>query len=241
MKLFTKNINSRTVILSESQLVSLKEATDGEFSLIELNKIDDFKQKVLYCQKHLGDYIGSGSSRVVFQIDDEKVLKLAFNDAGVEQNIEEYKWADGRYSIFPKIFDFDKNGSWIISEFVLPAEKEDFDYFFSKYNKAPWIRKWSEFVEFIWSLDAIQNGYDWRIYNDSKIDALCKNPLFGEIYDYVISNNIPIGDLTTINNWGLAKRNGDAMPVVLDAGWREGLNDEFYRGAGPKCLDDIMR
>jgi len=240
MKLFTDNRNYKTIVITERQAKIIREATDGNFSTEVLNGIGDIKEKVKYCIQHLGDYIGAGSSRVVFQIDDEKVFKLAYNDAGVEQNIEECKWANGEYSIFPKIYDYDAKGNWIISEFVLPAKKEDFDYFLKKYNKAPWIRQWSEFVEFIWSLDAIQKKYDWRIYNDDKIEVLRKNRLFDEVYDYVMSNNVPIGDLTVINNWGLAKRNGDAMPVILDAGWRNGLHDEFYGGNNIPYIDDLI-
>lgn len=39
-----------------------------------------------YCVKMLGEPIGNGSSRAVFQIDDTRVLKLATNIKGVAQN-----------------------------------------------------------------------------------------------------------------------------------------------------------
>ena len=71
-----------TIIISEEQEKILKEAADDRFSTQELSAIPSFKGKVDYCTKHLGRYIGKGSSRITFQIDDEKVLCNAFSIKG---------------------------------------------------------------------------------------------------------------------------------------------------------------
>ena len=67
-------------IVRDSVAKVLNEATDGRFSVDELNNIPYFRDREKYCEKHLGENIGRGSSRVVFQIDDNKVLKLAWNE-----------------------------------------------------------------------------------------------------------------------------------------------------------------
>lgn len=111
------------IIINESQLKtihnSLNEAALPSFSLEELSKIQSFKGKQQYCSENLGKPIGNGSSRQVFQIDDNKVLKLAKNTKGIKQN--EYEGADDYYksslSIFPEVFEHDENYSWIVSDF----------------------------------------------------------------------------------------------------------------------------
>lgn len=91
-----------------------------------------FKNKIAYCKQWLGKPIGGGSSRYVFQLDDDTVLKLAKNKKGIAQNEQEYNLGHDYYisHMFPKVF----NGSdgdeflWIVSEYVLPAKKKDFEH-----------------------------------------------------------------------------------------------------------------
>lgn len=74
--------------------------------------IPTYAGKVRYCKRHLGFPIGNGSARIVFQLDDEKCLKLAKNRKGIAQNGAEYDSAD--------------DDSWIVTEYVLPAKQKDF-------------------------------------------------------------------------------------------------------------------
>ena len=244
MKLFTDNKKYRTIIITEEQAIMLHEATDGQFSTDELDAINDFRGKVEYCIQHLGNYIAAGSSRAVFQIDDEKVLKLGYNEAGRAQNIEEMQWSNGQYSFLPQVYDSANNGDWMISEYVLPAEEADFTYYFEKHlpdECRKLVSTWGEFTEFIHSVEAKVKNHAWRFFSDAKLNLLRTDPLFNEVADYIEKTKMSTGDLTVLNNWGLAKRNNDAMPVLLDAGWRNGMNNEFYRGAGPQHIDDILR
>ena len=41
------------------------------------------------------------------------------------------------------------------------------------------------------------------------------------LYDYIIDYDIPIGDMKTEENWGLAKRNGKDCLVLLASGWNK--------------------
>ena len=54
-----------------------------------LDEIRSFRGRFKYCTEHLWNAIGKGSSRAVFQIDDEKILKLAINNKGIMQNTAE--------------------------------------------------------------------------------------------------------------------------------------------------------
>lgn len=75
------------IVITESQYKRLFEAAMDGFSLEQLSNIRSFRDRLAYCKQMLGPSIGKGSSRIVFQIDDEKVLKLAMNGKGVAQII----------------------------------------------------------------------------------------------------------------------------------------------------------
>lgn len=62
---------------------------DG-FSFETLTSLSSYKKRIAYCKQMLGQPIGNGSSRIVFQISDERVLKVAKNQKGIAQN--EAKW-----------------------------------------------------------------------------------------------------------------------------------------------------
>jgi mRNA-degrading endonuclease RelE of RelBE toxin-antitoxin system len=64
---------------------NLLEDYPTSWSIEEFKKLNSFNARIKYCNQHL-TRISSGSSRVVYKIDDEKVLKLAKNKKGLAQN-----------------------------------------------------------------------------------------------------------------------------------------------------------
>jgi len=104
--------------------------------------------------------VNVGSSRAVFIQDSHKVIKLALNAAGVEQNENEAK-AFKDHSIrkwVPKIYKIASDYSWIISELVRPLNSvKEFDEIFPvSYGIMSKIFNgtYSNFLEFI------QDAYD---------------------------------------------------------------------------------
>ena len=106
----------------------IKEAQDATFNVNELSAINSFRGRYNYCLQHLGPTIGKGSSRTIFQLSDERVLKLAINTKGIAQNEQEgrYDYYLKQLDITPQIFEKDEDGKWLISEYVLPAKKTRF-------------------------------------------------------------------------------------------------------------------
>lgn len=106
----------------------INEAIDKEFSYNELDNIKSFRERFNYCTKHLGHGIGQGSSRIVFQIDDEKVLKLAKNTGGLYQNKWEWNFYKNlnNLEILPEVYTCSDDYAYIVSDYVLPAKKKDF-------------------------------------------------------------------------------------------------------------------
>ena len=64
---------------------NMDEAYPTSFNIEEFKQLKSFNQRIQYCEQHL-QRISSGSSRIVYKIDDEKVLKLAKNKKGLAQN-----------------------------------------------------------------------------------------------------------------------------------------------------------
>ena len=56
-----------------------------QFDMNLFKSLKTFKERIEYCEANLKK-IGSGSSRIVYQVDNNKVLKLAKNKKGIAQN-----------------------------------------------------------------------------------------------------------------------------------------------------------
>ena len=222
------------IIVTESQYKRLFEGAMETFSLQRLSSITNFKDRLTYCKQELGPSIGGGSSRVVFQIDDEKVLKLAKNRKGLAQNEAEGRpdYVKDEYSMFPEKFEHDENYTWIISEYVLPAKEKDFQQVLGMTS--------DEFFNIIYNIWYAHNGYGtkfdyWhyrKIEDMSKIWELTENydSIFYELNDFLGSYDyIMIGDLLRIANWGMTIRNGEPYMVVLDSGFTEDVYDSYYK------------
>lgn len=99
-----------------------------DFNMDNFKTIKSFNDRIKYCQNTL-KRIASGSSRIVYKIDDTKVLKLAKNRKGLAQNNVEIDW--GRIPSYEDIlahtFDFDNNSMWVEMELARKVKLEDFD------------------------------------------------------------------------------------------------------------------
>lgn len=117
-------INEKKIVRIVNDCVThlLNEAMSDGFSFDELKNIGTFSGRMRYCKEKLGFPIGSGSSRVCFQLDDDRILKLARNEKGIAQNEVEGRidyYLDG-LDIRPEIFDETdfQNNLFIVCEYV---------------------------------------------------------------------------------------------------------------------------
>lgn len=193
----------------------LNEAVSDEFSFETLKSLPSFNQRLTYCKEHLGPNIGQGSSRIVFQLTDEICLKLAKNEKGIAQNELEFRNSEDYYidNLFPKVFDESdsENYLFLVSEYVLPAKKSDFN-----------IVENISFNDFETILTQLTRG---RRLTQEENDIYEESELVKGIYDYSINYNVPIVELTRIQNYGLVYRDNQATIVLLDSGF----NDDIYR------------
>lgn len=199
---------------------ALYEAMMDGFSFENL-KGQSFADKIKYCKQMFGGQIGGGSSRIVFQIDDHWVLKLARNNKGIAQNEEEYRIASDLYAT-PLAVKVDENRSdtenyeWLVSEYVLPAKQQDF--------KQCYGIDWNDVVDYI--KDIRDGGGDEFFDKYSENEDACD--LLNDLHDYYANYNGAIGDAERICNWGLSNRNGYPELVLLDTGASMDVIRKYY-------------
>lgn len=207
-----------------SENLALNEAQDDTFSFDDLNNIRSFAKRVEYCKMHLGNPIGRGSSRVVFQLDDEKVLKLAMNRKGVAQNNVEYDKYAETYNVTPKLYNCANDETWIVTEYVLPAKRQDFmeclgidfDTFF-------------EFIKACYNCYARRGREVPCDLSNEQFSGLCDNneDLY-HFYCYMADYQLPFGDICRLGNLGMVMRDGEPHIVILDTGCNQEVYDTYY-------------
>lgn len=105
------------------------ESMQDGFDLEKIESMKNFNERIEYCKQYLGEPIGKGGSRIVFEIDDDTVLKLAINRLQIVQNKGEFDNTTHLQSkfpdLFPKVYQHADDYSWIICERVLPFKHED--------------------------------------------------------------------------------------------------------------------
>lgn len=207
----------------------LKEAMMESFSFDTLRSIPSFAKRIEYCKQHLGNPIGGGSSRMVFQINDQCVLKLAKNPKGIAQNDAEYDHyvQQHHYDIVPIIYkeSDDENYYFLVSEFVLPAKKNDF-----KHVLGITFEEFCNFIREVASCYTRMNPWEERMSQEDYDDFYEKNEeVVDSWYNYMTNMTPPYGDMLRIANYGLVKRYNDLYIVLLDSGLTDDVYNSYYK------------
>jgi hypothetical protein len=216
--------------LSEEQFLNTVQTNiDEEYPLNwnadEFAQLRSFNQRINYAQKNL-KRISSGSSRIVYQIDDTKVLKLAKNKKGLAQNEVEIDFSeDYLFSmIVAEVYDYNSNFLWLEMELARKLTPSTFKQ----------ITGFS-FKEFS---NAI--GYQYALANPKKVwgrpkqpdnfDQMTEQHFIGNVIDIVGNyDDMLIGDMQRLNSYGIVKRNGMDDIVMIDYGITGKVYDSFYR------------
>ena len=92
-------------------------AYPSSFRFPEFENIKSYAGKLRYANERL-QKIASGSARVVYKVDDEKVLKIAKNRKGLAQNSVESEYYLDSYDICAKTFEADPKDYYVEMEFA---------------------------------------------------------------------------------------------------------------------------
>lgn len=207
------------------------------FNMDTFKSIRSYAGQIKYCREKLGKPLGQGSSRMVFPIDDEKVLKLAKNGKGIAQNETEDDWFLQSIGLFAKVYDCDENHRWIEMQLARKARPTDFmrfynyrfdvicaymDYVHSLYTRYPFHRD-KQYDELFHQIENSDN------YSDT---------IFYMLYEYMANTQLEaVGDLKKISSWGIVKDQGEESLVMIDYGLSDSVWDQCYA----KKLEEMVR
>jgi mRNA-degrading endonuclease RelE of RelBE toxin-antitoxin system len=217
--------NIRTLIREFIQESELMEDYPASFDMEVFKSLKSHAGRNKYAQEHL-QRLSSGSSRIVYKIDDEKVLKLAKNDKGVAQNEVEIEY--GQYNdikdIVAKIFDYDEqNNLWVEMELARKVKISDFKnivgYNFEDIKKA------------IHNV-GVDSGMLRRIgkyeMNQELVDDMWENEFTQELFSFIGNYQVPVGDLQRLSSYGVVKRDGQDTIVLIDYGLTHDVYSSYY-------------
>lgn len=224
----------KKIIITEQQLNAIKEmAYPVSFNMEEFKGIRSFADRVKYCENRLKK-LGAGTSRRVYQIDNEKCLKLAKNRKGIAQNIEEINLGNDMYagSCFAKVYDYDSNGLFVEMELARRAKESDFErlvgipfdvycdiivrtaanYLPSNNQSRNWINK------------SMEDSYEYVMDNIDDFEFI------SEVIDYMGNFQVKAyGDLQRLSSYGVVRRDGQEEMVIVDFGLTEDVFNNYYR------------
>lgn len=196
---------------------------DFQKFLEEFTKIKSFNRKINYTNQNL-TRIGSGSGRIVYDIDGTKVFKLAKNTKGVAQNEAEAN--AGRYQdthdIVAIVYDFADDNSWIISE----KAKKTTEKRIKELTGIPNLNILSQYLK---NYKSNYMGKRESFHIDDNIkEELNENEFVQTLTDFIGGYNQHVGDMGRPSTYGEVLRNGVPSIVLTDYGLNDEVFDTYY-------------
>jgi hypothetical protein len=188
------------------------------FNINEFENLPNYSARVKYAASHL-EKIGKGSSRTVYRIDDEHVLKLAHNDKGIAQNnIEADGYIQQAYpDIVANVVESSPDKLWIVVEKAKRITKSRF----KQLTGFPFEEFAKVLQEHIYKIEG--RRYPFAL-NAPDANEILTDEFFEELVDMIRSMDLEVGDLTKINSYGEI----DDDAVVTDPGLSKQVWKEHY-------------
>ena len=186
-----------------------------------------------YAKEHLR-LLGEGSSRAVFYLSNRFVLKIAKNDAGYAQNEAEVEVFTNPATkpIVAKIYDFDPDYAWIVSEVVRELttarefeEKSGFQLLSlmnilrADKQTLPYLLKEPDYSKLA------PHHHDMAVERYKMNNKVFASPLYAAIKELQLNSKIQLVDLQTAGHWGMT---ADGQLVILDYGFTRDVSNAFY-------------
>ena len=187
--------------------------------LPEFLNIKSFAGKIKYTSQYL-TRIGSGSGRIVYDIDGQKVLKLAKNTKGIAQN--EAEAGIGYYNdsqhIVTIVYDNADDDSWLIAEKAKKVNEK-------RIKELTGIPSLNDLHSYLRNHESENKGGRQIFGQDENIkNQLDNNEFVVDLMDFVANYSQHTGDMSRPSSYGEVLRDGQPTIVLTDYG----LNDEVY-------------
>jgi hypothetical protein len=205
---------------------------------------DQLREKTL---KGLGDNIGKGSSRIVYAVGTDKVLKLALSVQGLAQNKAEVKVfkkvGTAPNPLVAQITDYDKYYRWIEVEKALSSNSdiptdelnEAFknvsgvyfdDFFYCAYGRFSVPAIMFDLAETDPAF--LTTNYDQIPKSELKEISTKAFNFSKEIEHLTKSSGLVYADIRRASAWGTVQRNGQPVPIMVDYGYTKDVQNKYY-------------
>lgn len=258
-----QNAGKKKVFEANNNLSTLMEDlfTEGR-KFLDINEFkgmaDEEQQQYLKAQ---GEVVGTGTSRIVFLADNSKVLKYAFNDAGMAQNNAELQvyTNPNTKNIVSAIFDYSDDGRWLVSELVRPLKsRNEFEELAGASAEIFSVSLENSVKEQLGEDEAYERFFkaatedkarkrskkrrepkkknepeqqEYIAITKPKITLKEAEVLFRSLYELMTTSALLPGDFDSYRQWG---KTSDNRLVLLDYGFDIATYKQFYKAVDGK-------
>jgi len=222
MKDFIKKKLSENMTFELLENMMVDEDYPTTFDMDHFKTLTKFAERVRYCEEHL-KRISSGSARIVYMVDDTKVLKLAKNQKGLAQNEVEIQWGQDSYfgSILAHTFMYHPDDLWVEMELARKVSKKDFQRLTDCTI--------DEMNDYLINFNEINRGKRPIFSMDPEVKArLDENEFVSAIVDFMANIGAPAGDFGRLNSYGIIQRGGQDDIVLIDFGLTNDVYQTYY-------------
>lgn len=215
MKILHKIIENNGIEPLDEDLV---DDVPSNFDMEKFKSLSSYNARVKYCNENL-TRMASGSARVVYRVNETKVLKLAKNKKGLAQNEVEVQFANDYVSksSVAKIYDYEENHYlWVESEFCKKVTTKGFYEITGM--------KFKEFTEALHYNYSTNHGRG--VFGVKPTQEMWENEYFTEFSNLMINYDLPAGDMMRISSYGVDQ---EGAVVLTDYGLTKDVFDEYYR------------
>ena len=199
------------------------EAYPENFSFEEFNNIRSYNGKLKYANERLKK-LSSGSSRVVYQVDEEKVLKIAKNKKGLAQNESEADWSKDAYDVTAKVFENSPEYFWVEMELAKKLTPTRFKQLtgLSIQDMQTAMRVLRE------RMRPIRNLAPLKLTPEAEKE-LYENEFYLDIERFIADYDMETGDFGRLNSYGEVIRDGQPKVVLVDFGVTQQTWNDYYK------------
>lgn len=190
----------------------------------DFKALKGFSDRKKYCDTHL-EFLVSGSGRLVYKVDNDKVLKLAKNKKGVAQCEVEISLGNDSYidHIVAPIFEYDEDGLWVEMSIAQKLSKGKFKSLMG-YSFDDFAQEMQHYY-----FTNIKPTRSIRISTSPSHDVIVEDEFFNGICDLMGSYDMPVGDLRRLNSFGVITKDGDERVTLIDYGLTNSVYDDYYK------------
>lgn len=204
-------------IIKEEIQKYIEEDYPSSFNMEKFKSITSFNGRIKYATEHL-QRLSSGSSRIVFKIDEEKALKLAKNKKGLAQNEVEHNYSTDHYinPLFADVYDVHPQYQWIEMELAKKLTTSRFQQLTG--------HNFKDFANAILYFDKSRQSGLNPYEKPEKYDEYWEDEFIYDVFQYVGNYDVPSGDIARISSWGDF---GDEVKLI-DYGLDNNVSNEYY-------------